>query len=393
MKKKFISKLLASVMIISILAAPITTFAATTTSVQAMIDKAYTDQTFYAYNAAYTEILKLPKNQQTSLMEQLAKLQATVWNDDIAKCIQLLNKIPTTGSGKIYDTIEATINSSNINAVDKAYLLGELTGWGRKLVFTEDYTKALGDLTKAWTTKTSADAASAEASINSIQNTYNKEYLMESLHTLKFKISNVSGEPVYTWDDVYAKLKQAGVKPQFYPETFLLADGTYTEGIDYETEDHVFNVIDIHNLRSTRMPYMDMRIILQRNADALTPQSSESLYNSANAVGTIFEAIFPGYSRELREKILQVDYRIIRTEDRMGYRLPTVIFFGGRRIFVHKIVDDMYEIDISAVGDNSDIWEEVTSEYNGTSVGVFEPYNPGFTREQIKAYMPELADY
>ena len=156
-----------------------------------LLQQALSEKTFYKYNLAYTEITKVQdKLAQESLMQKLAAITSIVWTDDVKKFNKTLDDLVSTkGSGKIYDQMEAAVGKSSLQEIDKGYLLGELTSWGRKLVYTADYTRAVDSLNTAWRSKSNNDIVNAENNINLVVNNYSKDYLKEELLKLKSSIS------------------------------------------------------------------------------------------------------------------------------------------------------------------------------------------------------------
>jgi hypothetical protein len=180
------------------------------------LSKALAEENFYSYNMAYAEILKIQDSSvQGQLLSKLNILNEKVWTSDITNYVALLGQLTNTGSGKIYDQTEALIrSSSSIKAVDKEYLLGEITGWGRKLVYTTDYTKAVDNLNIAWNTINSSNIEAAESYINKVTNSYSKAYLLEELAKIKTIFAennngityNEDGIPIVKSLDIYKTL-------------------------------------------------------------------------------------------------------------------------------------------------------------------------------------------
>lgn len=151
-----------------------------------LINKAEAQKSFYYYNEAYSELMKMSdETEKNRLLDKLASIYNIVWNPDISSITSELETLVKTASGKIYDDIQITIEKSNILPIDKAYLLGEVTSWGRKLVWTEDYSEAMNSLIAAWTKTDEASVKKAEDSIRSIKNQYSRQYLLDELDKLK----------------------------------------------------------------------------------------------------------------------------------------------------------------------------------------------------------------
>lgn len=146
------------------------------------VETALVQKTFYHYNVAYDMVMKLNNNKQKEeLLAKLAGVGSIVWSEDIRNINNLLVEMVKTASGKIYDEIQVSINEANIDEVDKAYLLGEVTSWGKKLVWTSDYSQAIDLLMKAWDKKDEDSVSKAKIAIQQIKNEYSKKYLQEEL--------------------------------------------------------------------------------------------------------------------------------------------------------------------------------------------------------------------
>lgn len=181
MKRKYLSILTAVVLAGNILFMPHIA-KAETNNATTMVEEAIKEKTFYHYNMAYFEILKLQdENQKAVLLNKLAAIADTVWNDEIKDLNAVLHDMVKTASGRTYDELEAKIKKSGIVQIDKEYLLGELTSWGRRLVWTPDYLAGVDAVINAWTSNTEESLTKAEEVINKIANSYSREYLKEEL--------------------------------------------------------------------------------------------------------------------------------------------------------------------------------------------------------------------
>lgn len=150
------------------------------------VETALVQKTFYHYNTAYYLSTRLNNDKyQKELLAKLISISNIVWNEDIKNINNILVDMVKTASGKIYDEIQVTIKKANISEVDKAYLLGEVTSWGKKLVWTSDYSQAVELLTKAWEKKDSNSVEKAKAAILQIKNENSRKYLQEELSKIK----------------------------------------------------------------------------------------------------------------------------------------------------------------------------------------------------------------
>lgn len=131
-------------------------------------------------------------NEKNELLKKLVGIIDVVYSDGIIEIYKEMQQMVNTKSGKIYDNIQITISNATIAAVDKQYLLEEVTGWSKKLVWTEDYSKGVSSIVEAWTKHDAESISKAESIINNIQNQYNKDYLLEELTKIKAKYSNTT---------------------------------------------------------------------------------------------------------------------------------------------------------------------------------------------------------
>lgn len=153
-----------------------------------LVEEAIKAKTFYNYNIAYNQVMKLTDSKsKEELLNKLSTISTLVWNEDIKYINSELDKLVSTASGKIYDEIQVKIEATALNEVDKAYLMGEVTSWGKKLVWTEEYLKATEEIVKAWTNITEININKAEEAVSKIKNEYSKQYLLEELGKIKQK--------------------------------------------------------------------------------------------------------------------------------------------------------------------------------------------------------------
>lgn len=157
-----------------------------------LISKTESERSFYYYNEAYNEIIKLDnETKKNELLGKLASLYSVVWNQDIININKELDTLVKTASGKVYEDVQVIIANANIYYLDKEYLLGEVTSWGKQLVWTEDYSLAMEALLNAWTNTNADSVKKAENAINSINNSYSRQYLLDELNNLR-AVKNIS---------------------------------------------------------------------------------------------------------------------------------------------------------------------------------------------------------
>jgi hypothetical protein len=155
---------------------------------QKLIDEAFNQKTFYHYNTAYFEIMKLTEGKDKDmLLEKLTSLSSLVWTEEIKAISKMIDELAATSSGKLYDEIQIVINNASISYIDKAYLLGEVTSWGMKLVWSPDYSEAVEKLIKAWEKLDDTSINEAETAVRQVKNVNNKNYLLEEIMKLRIK--------------------------------------------------------------------------------------------------------------------------------------------------------------------------------------------------------------
>jgi hypothetical protein len=159
-----------------------------------LLEEALKEKKFYKYNIAYASIDKIKdENVKGKLMGELASIANVIYSDEINKFNkQLIQLVETKGNGKLYDEIEADLRKSTLYDLDREYLLGELTGWGKNLVYTTDYQLAVEKVVYAWDrllkgtdTQTNYAIAEAEKAIKLVKNKHSKDYLSEQLDQIR----------------------------------------------------------------------------------------------------------------------------------------------------------------------------------------------------------------
>lgn len=197
MMKKFVKILAAvSIALYTVNTLPVI---ASTQSAKELVEQAVNQKSFYYFNQAYASILELKDEvQREQLLAKLAAISSTVWNDEVKNVNKIIDELAKTASGKIYDDIQVVINKSKLPEVDKSYFLGEVTSWGKRLVWTEDYSNAVSSLSTAWTKKDSDSISKAEKAIGNIKSKINKEYLLGDLNNLKSSVIIIKSKLVPT---------------------------------------------------------------------------------------------------------------------------------------------------------------------------------------------------
>jgi plasmid maintenance system killer protein len=157
--------------------------------VREKVEQALSARTFYSYNVAYAEIMNLPDSaEKNSLLASLGSISSDVWTPQVKKSNELLADVCTYRDGKTYAETEAYLRSLPENEMDiytQGYFLGELTSWGKKFVYTEDYVNALNALMDFATNKTIDSANKAIVLVNDVKNRASQTYLLNELNNLK----------------------------------------------------------------------------------------------------------------------------------------------------------------------------------------------------------------
>lgn len=158
-----------------------------------LVQQALQQKTFYHYNIAYYEVMQLTDGYEKAvLLKKLDSVSGVVWREDIKKIYTVLLDMVDTAGGRIYDNIQQIISNANIPEVDKQYLLGEVTSWGKRLVWTEDYKKSVDAIVNAWIRMDDLSINKAQAALEQMKNKYSKGYLSEELAKIKAKYNKTT---------------------------------------------------------------------------------------------------------------------------------------------------------------------------------------------------------
>lgn len=196
----------------------------------------------------------------------------------------------------------------------------------------------------------------------------------------------------YTWNEVRDKVVHAGIGKNL-SDIYSTTDYTVYPpkdnvlnylGLDYNSDKHVngsfFTVFSMNSLKNAKHSNMDFTLLYAGN----NSKDPEVASNVRFALDTIAEAIFPGKGAEFNKASDNVQKRYV-TRGGLQTDIPNVLFFGGRRVFMTYHSMGFVTYDFSAIGDNSDIWQEMKDMGEYSDIGL--------TRDELKQYMPELKDY
>lgn len=185
MKKSFIKTIISLSIILS---TGMTVYAAT--PAEDALNMALTQKTsFYYFNMAYNEIMKIQDPiMQGEMLAKLSYISNDVWTDDVKRFNTLLDEMVKTKSGRIYDQIERELRqNTNLIPEDRDYLLGELTSWGRDWVWTPEYINAVDAVVDLWNKPSYDNYLRVKDIVNKQSNSYNREYLLEEVENAKVR--------------------------------------------------------------------------------------------------------------------------------------------------------------------------------------------------------------
>lgn len=189
---------------------------------------------------------------------------------------------------------------------------------------------------------------------------------------------------VYTYESVYANILKANVGPNVIANVITYEDNVVRKQIIYNFKgsdiDTSTTAFRIHSAKGI-LPNMDMKIIsyARGNADVKKMANLDKAYN------VLDEAMFPKQGKIFDTMISKVKLRVIKKGYNQEVDLPTVLFLGGRRVFVTPRQMHFSVVYVSAINDKTDIWKELES--------VVYLKNMNFTRAELKKHMPELKNY
>jgi hypothetical protein len=168
------------------------------TDARTLVDNAIKSSSYYIFNIAYGDVMKIQDLMiRDELLCKLNPIADKIFTKDILYFTDLIVRLANTGSAKIYDKLEIELRrNTSLQELDREYLLGEVTSWGKKLVFTKDYSDALDKVLKAWDSSKGTDYEKNQAikvaneAIAKVQNNYSKEYLQEEIRKIEKQSKN-----------------------------------------------------------------------------------------------------------------------------------------------------------------------------------------------------------
>jgi transglutaminase-like putative cysteine protease len=205
-----------------------------------LVEKALEEINFYNYNMAYSSIMKIEnEDERNSYLIQLSDIEEQVLTPTVITFTKQLENLVSTSSGRLYDEMVTELSDSTLCDVDKGYLLGELTGWGKTLVYTEDYIAAVDAVIVAWNEKEDESIAKAEILINRVENEYSMEYLLEQLSSIKE--SSTESESVINTKEKFTDLIEDSLKNFEERIEFEAYANSFYESIDLDVINEIIS--------------------------------------------------------------------------------------------------------------------------------------------------------
>lgn len=167
--------------------APVAVSAATTyEDAKAKVDAAKATPVFKLYNEAYAAVLEVKDaDKQAALLNELAPLWEKVATKDVLDVLTAMDALAKEKDLKNYYDLYAQIEKDVTNSFNNAYLMGELTSWGREAVFTPEVVAATDAIMKAWADKTPANIAAAKEAIAKVTKASNIEWLNNEVKSIE----------------------------------------------------------------------------------------------------------------------------------------------------------------------------------------------------------------
>lgn len=153
----------------------------TSDSIMAKIEETKRTGRFGNYNEALTMIIQLPKDEQTKYLDELGKLASEVYTPLNKEIINSLGEFAKNGNLRDYEKMIVQINEKVKDPIDNGYFLGELTSWGKKLVYTPEVVLAIDSIGNVYSQKSNQSVDTAKAAIVNVKNVDSREYLKEQL--------------------------------------------------------------------------------------------------------------------------------------------------------------------------------------------------------------------
>lgn len=159
--------------------------------IQAKIEETQRTKRFGNYNEAYAMIIQLPQVEQTQYLDKLGELASYVYTPLNKEMINSLREFSENANLRDYEAMIVLINKKITDPIDNGYFLGELTSWGKKLVYTPDVVTAVDAVINVYSQKTVQSVDTSKAAITNVKNIDSREYLKEQLIEAAGKVDSV----------------------------------------------------------------------------------------------------------------------------------------------------------------------------------------------------------
>jgi hypothetical protein len=159
--------------------------------IQAKIEETQRTKRFGNYNEAYAMIIQLPQAEQTQFLDKLGELASYVYTPLNKEMINSLREFSENANLRDYEAMIVLINKNITDPIDNGYFLGELTSWGKKLVYTPDVVTAVDAVINVYSQKTVQSVDTAKVAITNVKNIDSREYLKEQLIEAAGKVDSV----------------------------------------------------------------------------------------------------------------------------------------------------------------------------------------------------------
>lgn len=323
MKKRFF-KLFTSLLLVFSILLPIAVKADTKSDAEHLLNLALKEKTFYHYNVAYAQIMNLPVGtDRDNLLSKLAPITNEVWSPEIIEINKLISEMANKKSAKAYDQIEAKILKSNLKEVDKNYLSSELYGWGRNLVWTDDYKAAVDAVIEAWNKKTVASIQHAKDLISKIKVEINKEYLLGELANIKPIDETIGGTRE---NPISLRTKRAFNFQEF---SFYSPKKVELQLLEYINGDKASAIVENENMFNTKPKDDEEWILMKFNLKYVSGPEEE-----LRAPDIIFDNFYTASGQKIA-----IINRSTFSEERKGFGIHDVkLYPGGESVLWYGIL-------------------------------------------------------
>ena len=190
---------------------------------------------------------------------------------------------------------------------------------------------------------------------------------------------------IFTFESMRTKLFAAGLGKNLHEKRYFIGQGTYSIVLNYNASPTApIGTADVFYIRDrmdiAKIPNIDFYLVTDIN----NTKDPAKLENISSVHTKLYEIILPGQSERFKEELKNVKLRLLKSSKGEA-TFPTVLFFGGRRIFVTPSRENVTYITFSAIGDASNIWTQLAA--------ITEQNRLQLTSAELKAIMPELKNY